>query len=126
MGECLSLLRNLSGQLDAPLPRSLSHQLERTADTLVLFRAGDERHILTVHYDREGNPTLQAHSREIARQLHQVLWERELPAILTSGTLAAGGDFHRSQTLLGLVGDKRVKTSVTPSPFPYEENCLSL
>ena len=124
LGECFSLLRNLSGQLDARLPRYLSHQLERTADTLALFRTGDESHVLTIHYDREGNPTLQAHSREVARQLRQALWEREIPTILTSGTLAAGGNFHRSQTLLGLVGDKRVKTSVTPSPFPYEENCL--
>lgn len=124
LGECLSLLRSLSGQLGARLSQYLAHQLERTADTLALFRTGDESHVLTIHYDREGNPTLQAHSREVPGQLRQALWEGGISVVLTSGTLAAGGDFHRSQTLLGLVGDKRVKISVTPSPFPYEENCL--
>ena len=53
-----------------------------------------------------------------------LFWDRVRSWILTSGTLAAGGNFQRSQTLLGLAGDKRVKTSVTPSPFPYEKNCL--
>ena len=117
-------MRNLSGQLGACLPRYLSHQLGRTADTLALFRADKGNYVLTLHYDREGNPTLQTHSREVPQQLRQALWEREIPAVLTSGTLAAGGSFHRSQALLGLAGDKRVKTSVTPSPFPYKENCL--
>ena len=124
LGECLSLLRNLSGHLGTQLPRYLSNQLKKTADTLTLFRAGDESHVLIIHYDREGNSTLQAHSQEAPRQLRQALWAREIPAVLTSGTLVAGGDFQRSQTLLGLAGDKRVKISVTPSPFPYEENCL--
>ena len=121
---CLSLLENFPAQLGSRLPKHLSHWLGRTAATLALFLNTDESHVLTLEYDREGNPTLQAHSRETPRQLRQTLWERDLPVLLTSGTLAAGGNFHRSQTLLGLVGDKRVKTSVTPSPFPYEENCL--
>ena len=77
-----------------------------------------------MEYDREGNPTLQAHSREIPRQLRQALWERDLPVLLTSGTLAAGGNFQRSKALLGLESESRVTASVTPSPFPYEKNCL--
>ena len=124
VGECLSLLRGVSSQQGTRLPRVLSHQLKTTADTLALFRIEHGNYVLAIHYDRKNHPTLWAHSREVPRQLRQALWERNIPAILTSGTLAAGGSFQRTQTLLGLAGDKRVKTSVTPSPFPYEKNCL--
>lgn len=44
--------------------------------------------------------------------------------LLTSGTLAAGGNFQRAKALLGLESESRVTASVTPSPFPYEKNCL--
>ena len=121
---CLSLLENLPAQLGCRLPRYLAHRLGRTAATLALFLNTSKSRILTLEYDREGNPTLQAHSRETPRQLRQALWERDLPVLLTSGTLAAGGNFHRAKALLGLESESRVTASVTPSPFPYEKNCL--
>lgn len=121
---CLSLLENLPAQLGCRLPKRLAYRLGRTAATLALFLNTDESHVLTLEYDREGNPTLQAHSRETPRQLRQALWERDLPVLLTSGTLAAGGNFQRAKALLGLDSESRVTASATASPFPYEENCL--
>ena len=121
---CLSLLENLPAQLGCRLPKHLAYRLGRTAATLALFLNTDESHVLTLEYDREGNPTLQAHSRETPRQLRQALWERDLPVLLTSGTLAAGGNFQRAKALLGLDSESRVTASATASPFPYEENCL--
>lgn len=121
---CLSLLENLPAQLGCRLPKHLAYRLGRTAATLALFLNTDESHVLTLEYDREGNPTLQAHSRETPRQLRQALWERDLPVLLISGTLAAGGNFQRAKALLGLDSESRVTASATASPFPYEENCL--
>lgn len=121
---CCALLKQLPAQLGARIPRHLTNQLKKTASTLGLFLTQSEGHILTVEYSREENPSLVAHSRKVPQLLRQALWEREMPVILTSGTLAAGGSFQRSRTLLGLGCDTRVKSAVIPSPFPYEKNCL--
>ena len=82
-------------------PGTLPTGWEGQAATLALFLHTSESRVLTLEYDREGNPTLQAHSREVPRQLRQALWERDLPVLLTSGTLAAGGNFQRAKSPAG-------------------------
>lgn len=57
-------------------------------------------------------------------QLRSTLWNQERPAILTSGTLAVGRDFHRFKKKTGLLTDGRVTESVSASPFDYKTNCL--
>lgn len=94
-------MENLPAQLGCRLPRYLAHRLGRTAATLALFLNTSKSRILTLEYDQEGTPTLQAHSRETPRQLRQALWERDLPVLLTSGTLAAGGNFQRPKPCWG-------------------------
>lgn len=58
--------------------------------------------------------------------LYSALWRQEKPAILTSGTLAAGQDFAHSKRQLGLEAGVPVRTLQVPSPFAYAENGLLL
>lgn len=57
-------------------------------------------------------------------QLRHALWSKETPAILTSGTLMAGGSFDRTRQLMGLSANKRLDDYIAVSPFNYKENCL--
>ena len=89
-----------------------------------LFFTTDRKYILYIQYDRAGAPSLCAASREIPKQLNQALWLKNIPAILTSGTLMAGGSFDRPQKIMGLSENQRVENFIAASPFNYEENCL--
>ena len=122
--DCLSLLRQLQKQLAPHLPRWLLHRLGTTEQALGLFFTGDRKYILYIQYDRDGSPSLCAASREMPEQLRRALWLKDLPAILTSGTLMAGGSFDRTRQLMGLSENNRLEDFIAVSPFNYEENCL--
>ena len=100
--DCLSLLRLLQKQLAPHLPRWILHRLGTTEQALNLFFTGDRRYILYIQYDRTGSPSLCAASRQMPEQLNRALWRNNIPAILTSGTLMAGGSFHRTRQRMGL------------------------
>ena len=57
-------------------------------------------------------------------QLNRALWQNNIPAILTSGTLMAGGSFHRTRQLMGLSSSPRLADFIADSPFHYQENCI--
>ena len=122
--DCLSLLRQTQKQLAPHLPRWITYRLGRTEQTLNLFFTGDHRYVLYIQYDRDGSPSLCAASREMPEQLRRALWLRDIPAILTSGTLMAGGSFDRTRQLMGLSVSKRLDDFISVSPFNYKENCL--
>lgn len=52
------------------------------------------------------------------------LWNRQMPIVLTSGTLSVAGDFRRFRNAAGLLQRYKVRESVAESPFDYEKNCL--
>ena len=106
------------------LSRSTVYELERTEESLALFSGSDEKWTRCVHYDTAGNITLNAISNTTAAQLSRDLWRTGRPAILTSGTLSAGGSFARTRQQLGLERLARCKEFTVPSPFDYERNCL--
>lgn len=122
--DCLSLLRQLQKQLAPHLPQWLLHRLGTTEQDLNLFFTGNRRYILYIQYDRDGSPSLCAASREMPEQLRRALWLKDIPAILTSGTLMAGGSFNRTRQLMGLSENNRMEDFIAVSPFNYEENCL--
>ena len=122
--NCLFLLRQTQKQLAPHLPRWIIYWLGRTEQTLNLFFTGDRRYVLYIQYDRDGSPSLCAVSREMPEQLRRALWLRNIPAILTSGTLMAGGSFDRTRQLMGLSANKRLEDFIAVSPFNYKENCL--
>lgn len=122
--DCLSLLRQLQKQLAPHLPRWLLYRLGRTEQALGLFFTSDRRYILYIQYDRDGSPSLCAASREMPEQLRRALWLKDIPAILTSGTLMAGGSFERTKKGMGLSVNQRLEDFIAVSPFNYEENCF--
>lgn len=122
--DCLSFLRQTKKQLAPHLPRWIIHRLGTTEQILGLFFTGDRRYILYIQYDRAGSPRLCAASREMPEQLNQALWLKNIPAILTSGTLMAGGNFERTQKVMGLSANQRMEDFIAVSPFHYEENCI--
>ena len=122
--DCLSLLRVLQKQLASHLPRWILHRLGTTEQALNLFFTGDRRYILYIQYDRTGGPSLCAASRQMPEQLNRALWRNNIPAILTSGTLMAGGSFHRTRQRMGLSSSQRLEDFIAESPFNYQENCI--
>ena len=124
LGETISLLHHTAKRLDPYLPRWIIHRLEETAKILTLFYTTDQQYVFYLEYGQQGIPTLCATSRNLPAQLGQALWEKKIPAILTSGTLAAGQQFGRTKQVLGLSGKQKVDTFAAVSPFDYEKNCL--
>lgn len=114
----------------ARLPMSLSHQLQATSETAALFARSQEVWITYIEYNAasEGQTNtpfaLCAVPRDQPGYLHSLLWQREKPAVLTSGTLAAGDNFTHIRRQLGLGGGAAVQTVQVASPFNYAQNCL--
>ena len=98
------------------------HRLESTKQTMQLLCNMDSRYILYIQYDKKGIPCLCAVNRDIPAKLRKSLWENNVPAILTSGTLMAGNSFDRTREIMGLSTD--TGTFTAPSPFNYMDNCL--
>ena len=114
------------------LPMSLRHQLQATSETAALFTQPPEDWIAYIKYETVSDKqtdtefTLCAVPLDQPGYLHTLLWQREKPAILTSGTLAAGHNFTHIQRRLGLHGGSAVQTVQVASPFDYAKNCLLL
>ena len=69
--------------------------------------------------------TLHAIPKGLDSKLYSDFWSKGIPAVLTSGTLSAGGDFSHIMRTLGLerLGNRITETS-KPSPFNHRENAL--
>lgn len=117
------LLQSLS-RSSAVLPRSVCRQFEKLAHLFADFRDESPETILYIQYDKAGVPTLCAASRKLPQQLSRDLWLPGNPAVLTSGTLAAGGSFARSRQILGLERFARCREFTALSPFDYPHNML--
>ena len=74
----------------------------------------------------KGSITLSAIPKNLDKLLYTDFWMKSIPKIITSGTLAVGGDFGFTKSNLGLnlmVPDRLIE-AVKPSPFNYKEHCL--
>ena len=100
------------------------HGLEEAADTLSLFGEEHSDRIRYIQSGRDGELTLCAVHKDTPARLARDLWRTGKSAILTSGTLAAGGSFARARQQLGLEKDTRCREFTAPSPFDYERNGL--
>lgn len=123
-------IRNLLRRYQGRLPVSLCHQLQAASETAGIFVQPQEGWIAYIDSearpDRPENtePVLCAVPRDRPDWLQKLLWRREKPAILTSGTLAAGNDFTHIRRQLGLHSGAAVQTVQVASPFDYVKNCL--
>jgi ATP-dependent DNA helicase DinG len=64
--------------------------------------------------------------KDLGELLCRDLWGRDIPIILTSGTLSAAGSFEyiKKKSGLGLLPQGRLLETSKPSPFNYRENAL--
>jgi len=64
--------------------------------------------------------------KDLDERLYNDLWCKGIPAILTSGTLSASGDFTRAKQTLGLdhLPRRTLFDTTMPSPFDYKRNTL--
>ena len=100
------------------------HELERVADRLSLF---SEEHSNQIRYIQTGSDeeiSLCAVRPDTPARLARDLWQTGKPAILASGTLAAGGSFARARQQLGLEKTTRCREFTAQSPFDYKQNSL--
>jgi ATP-dependent DNA helicase DinG len=116
----LSIRKNIGNAITPPLRSQLTDAWEM----LDLFHRNDRSFILYADADENGSPALKAANANYAERMRECLWTRNIPMVLTSGTLAVGKDFSRLKEQAGLNGmDARLSESVSPSPFDYYRNC---
>lgn len=79
-------------------------------------------HVYWVEVDHRGRVALSSAAIDVGPKLSQLLWSKVPTAILTSATLAAGGDggFEFFQKRVGL---KEAETLRLGSPFDYASQC---
>ena len=120
--DCIALLQNAGGLPD--VPRYLLNRLGEAESLLRLFLLEVPTRILYIDYDADGQPTFCAASSRVPQLLRSALWNTREPAILTSGTLAAAGDFSHTEQLLGLAAYRPLHHFRADSPFNYKKKCL--
>ena len=120
--DCIALLQNAGGLPD--VPRYLLNRLGEAESLLRLFLLEVPTRILYIDYDADGQPTFCAASSRVPQLLRSALWNTREPAILTSGTLAAAGDFSHTEQLLGLAAYAPLRHFRADSPFNYKKKCL--
>ena len=103
----------------------LQNQLAETKELAGRFARLDDSMIRYIEIAENGESvSLCAVPRDLPSQLYDLLWKREKPAILTSGTLAAGRDFDYTARRMGLRDGVPVNTLQVPSPFDYPRNAM--
>ena len=120
--DCIALLQNAGGLPD--VLRYLLNRLGEAESLLRLFLLEVPTRILYIDYDADGQPTFCAASSRVPQLLRSALWNTREPAILTSGTLAAAGDFSHTEQLLGLAAYAPLRHFRADSPFNYKKKCL--
>ena len=117
-------LTSVRKQLHGLLSSGTSAQLERVATAASLLAQPSRDVVCYAGEGEDGGTVLQATPVDLTARLRRTLWLPGRAAILTSGTLAAGGNFRRFKEEAGLMADSRVTESISPSPFDYQKNCL--
>lgn len=122
LADCIEQLQFAGCRLD--LPRYLQNRLGEAESTLRLFLLEVPTRILYIESDIHGQLTFCAASNRVPQLLRSALWNTGEPAILTSGTLAAAGNFDHTEQLLGLAAYKPLRHFSAESPFLYKKKCL--
>ena len=115
LGECRSIVRRLESAADA-----LNGALRPAA-------GGTPRVRWAERSGRKGQDvTCAAVPLDLAPILRELLFKRVRTAVLTSATLAAGGEFDFLKKRLGLDGEGNGVTveEILPSPFDFPNQCL--
>lgn len=109
------------------MPPVLRNKLSDVQELIPLFLRSDTTFVRYVEYHQEnGDLTIDlcAVPFDLPQCVYDALWREQKPAILTSGTLAAGADFTHTEQQFGLDRGTALRTLRISSPFHYDENCL--
>ncbi len=111
--------------------RAVLGRLEAVSDTLLkALRPADPSEHVVRWIERSGRRgsevTLAAVPIDLAPVLRELVFDKVKTIVLTSATLAAGGDFGFIEKRLGLEGSESPVTvrESFPSPFDYPNQCL--
>lgn len=109
-----------------PNASGLRNAANRIGRTLKPFYDMSDHYLCYLDYDREGNITFAAVPKSMRTQLRTLLWgNKDVGAILTSGTLAINNSFRFVKRQLGLNHiDRVIDESIIYSPFDYQNNCM--
>ena len=122
LADCIAILQYAGAILG--MPCYLRHRLGEAESFFRLFLLEVPTRILYIDYDADGQPTFCAASSRVPQLLRSALCNTREPAILTSGTLAAAGDFSHTEQLLGLAAYRPLRHFRANSPFNYKKKCL--
>lgn len=109
------------------LPQGLRGKLSVIQQLIPLFLGADNTFVryLTWHRESGGSDVgLCAVPFDLHKCRSSALWDEQTPAILTSGTLAAGEEFSHAEKRLGLDRGTPLHTLKVFSPFDYEKKCM--
>lgn len=83
-------------------------------------------HALNVWVEKSENGDIElcATYKNIGKILNDKVWSKEVPHILTSGTMSDGKsfDYFKAQNGISMLRSHQVSEKTTPSPFNYKEN----
>ena len=99
-------------------------QTEKLLYACTEFVYGEDDYIFYAEPHGNGGTILQAAPKDLPEHFEELIWNLPEPILLTSGTLAANGDFRRFREKTGLDKNRRLSEAVFPSPFNYRDNCL--
>ena len=122
--EGINAIQGIFVKTKGNVSKWITNRLEEMEGVLQSFYVQDARYVYHLMPDKSHFPVMCASSREIPNLLSEMLWSRDFPVILTSGTLRSGKGFERTRQVIGLEKEKRVQEFVAKSPFAYEKNCM--
>jgi len=123
LSRVLSTLFLIGRKLSTFLEPATKRALEQLTDKVVLFLRPKADAIRYTAEDDDGKLMLCSVPADITSRIQHTVWSKQLPLLLTSGTLAIGSSFRRFQDECGLADNPRVMESIAVSPFDYASNC---
>ena len=119
------ILKKIQRTLGDELSPSLMTQINSLSSKFSFFQNANETEtFLYAEKTDEDCTMLKAALPDFSERFQDIIWKPLDSALLVSGTLAVRGDFTRYKKSAGLLSERRVEESVSPSPFDYKKNCI--
>lgn len=119
----LSALFAIDRKIGSLLEPMTMRELEQLTDKIVYLLCPKTDTIRYATEDDDGKLLLCSVPADITHRMERTLWHKQIPLLLTSGTLAVGSSFRRFQEECGLLANPRVTEAIAVSPFDYAANC---
>ncbi len=107
-----------------PIFANIEFTANQLIDKLTLM-LNESDWVLKVTLEKESIVTLSALPKHLGSLLNVDIWGKDVPIILTSGTMSVDGDFSHLKRKAGLyVSDGKISETRTQSPFNYMQSAL--